>query len=88
VDFEWDTDKALSNERKHRVSFLTAARVFLDPLRIEFDEPDDDDVVRFNVIGLVDERMLYVTYTMRFDVVRIISARKAEPHEKRRYYEV
>lgn len=88
MDFEWDTDKALSNERKHRVSFPTAARVFLDPLRTEFDEPDNDEVVRFNVIGLVDERMLYVTYTMRFDVVRIISARRAEPHEKRRCYEV
>jgi uncharacterized DUF497 family protein len=39
-------------------------------------------------IGLVDDRMLFVTYTMRGDVVRIISARGAEPHEKRKYHEV
>ena len=37
---------------------------------------------------LVAGRMLFVTYTMRGDVIRIISARGAEPHEKRRYHEV
>jgi uncharacterized DUF497 family protein len=41
---------------------------------------------RFNAIGIVDGRMLYVT--MRSAVVRIISARGAEPHEKRQYHKV
>jgi len=44
--------------------------------------------LRFNAIGLVDGRMLFVTYTMRSDVVRIISARGAEPHEKRKCHEI
>jgi uncharacterized DUF497 family protein len=43
---------------------------------------------RFSAIGLVDGRMLFVVYTMREDVVRIISARGAEPHEKRKYHEI
>jgi uncharacterized DUF497 family protein len=50
--------------------------------------PSADDELRFNAIGLVDGRMLFVTYTMRGAVVRIISARGAEPHEKRKYHEL
>ena len=55
---------------------------------IEFDELDATDEMRFNAIGQVDGRMLFVTYTMRGTVVRIISARGAEPHEKRKYHEI
>ena len=62
--------------------------MFLDPYAIEFDERDASGELRFNAIGLVADRMLFVTYTMRGDVIRIISARGAEPHEKRRYHEV
>jgi uncharacterized DUF497 family protein len=62
--------------------------VFLDPCVIEFEDRDATGELRFNAIGLVDGRMLIVTYTMRSDVVRIISARGAEPHEKRKYHEI
>jgi uncharacterized DUF497 family protein len=55
---------------------------------IEFDDPDANGELRFNAIGLVDGRMLFVAYTMRDNVVRIISARGAEPHEKRKYHEI
>lgn len=56
--------------------------MFLDPFAIEFDDLDATGELRFNVIGLIDGRMLFVTCTMRGEVVRIISARGAEPHEK------
>jgi uncharacterized DUF497 family protein len=88
MDFEWDSAKEAANRKKHGVDFRTAARVFLDPHLIEFDERDAAGELRFSVIGLVDGRMLFVVYTMRGDVVRIISARGAEPHEKRKYHEV
>ena len=42
---------------------------------------------RYAIIGMVENRLLYVAYTMRGDTVRIISARGAEPYEKRRYHE-
>ena len=84
MDFEWDPAKEQANRKKHRLDFRTAAKVFLDPFVIEFDDVDANDEPRFNAIGLVDGRMLFVTYT----IVRIISARGAEPHEKRRYHEV
>jgi uncharacterized DUF497 family protein len=88
MDFEWDRAKELANRRKHGVDFKTAAKVFLDPHLIEFDDRDATGELRFNAIGLVDGRMLFVTYSMRSDVVRIISARGAEPHEKRKYHEI
>jgi uncharacterized DUF497 family protein len=88
MDFEWDNAKEEANRKKHGVDFRTAAKVFLDPYLIEFDDLDPTGELRFNAIGLVDNRMLFVTYTTRGDVVRIISARGAEPHEKRKYHEV
>jgi uncharacterized DUF497 family protein len=89
MDFEWDSAKDEVNRKKHGVAFQTAAKVFLDPFVIEFDDLlDAAGELRFNAIGLVDGRMLFVTYTMRGDIVRIISARGAEPHEKRKYHEI
>jgi uncharacterized DUF497 family protein len=77
-----------SQPEEARRRFPNGAKVFLDPHVIEFDDLDTTDELRFNAIGLVDGRMLFVTYTMRGDLVRIISARGAEPHEKRKYHEI
>jgi len=88
MEFEWDTAKELANRKKHGVDFRTAAKVFLDPNGIEFDDTDASDELRFNAVGLVGGRMLFVSYTMRGMVVRIISARGTEPHEKRKYHEI
>jgi uncharacterized DUF497 family protein len=77
-----------SERKKHGVDFRTAAKVFLDPHVIELDDLDAAGEPRFNAIGLVEDRMLFVTYTVRGEVVRIISARGAEPHEKRKYHEI
>ena len=88
MEFEWDTAKERANRKKHGIDFRTAAKVFLDPHVIEFDDLGTADELRFNAIGIVDGRMLFVTYAMRGAVVRIISARGAEPHEKRKYHEI
>ena len=66
----------------------TSERLFLDPYVIDFEVRDATGELRFNAIGLVDGRMLFVIYTMRDAVIRIISARGAEPHEKRKYHEL
>ena len=89
MEFEWDRVKELANRKKHGVDFRTATRVFLDPHVIEFDDLDATDEMRFNAIGMVEDRILFVTYTIiRGTVLRIISARGAEPHEKRKYHEI
>ena len=88
MECEWDTAKEQANRNKHGVDFRTAAKVLLDPYVIEFDDLDSNGELRFTAIGLVDGRMLFVSYTMRGTVGRIISARGAEPHEKRKYHEI
>ena len=94
IRFEWDSEKAKANRHKHRVSFEQARDAFKDAMGL--DEPDDREHYgeeRFNRIGMVEDRLLVVTYTERLDedsgaeVVRIISARPAERRERKRYHE-
>ena len=59
MDFEWDSAKEQANRKKHGVDFQTAAKVFLDPHAIEFDDRDAAGELRFNAIGMVDGRVLF-----------------------------
>ena len=92
MEFEWNTDKAEINLRKHRVSFEDAARVFLDPDRIEtFDGRNEYGEDRWKTLGLVEPAVLAVVYTVRAkvgEVIRLISARKADSHERAQYREI
>ena len=86
--FEWDDIKAAANYAAHGVTFEAARDVFKDAFAIDWlDErmPYGED--RYAVIGMVEDRLLFVAYTMRGDTIRIISARGAEHYEKRRYHE-
>ena len=83
-DFEWDDRKAAQNYAKHGVSFDLARFVFKDAFAIEnFDDRESYGEARYTVIGMVENRLLFVAYTMRGDTIRIITARGAEPHEQR-----
>ena len=84
--FEWDEEKNKINIRKHHIDFSKILKVFSDENRIEFlDELHSDNEERWQLIGKVDE-VLFVVYTERGDVTRIISARKADAYERRMYY--
>ena len=85
--FVWDSEKAEINKKKHKVSFETAARVFLDENNFDtYDELHSNFEDRFKIIGKVGE-VLVVIYTERGDRNRIISARRAERYEEEEYYE-
>ena len=87
-DFEWDEAKAVDNFVKHGMSFETAIRVFDDAFAIErLDHREHYGEDRYSILGMVDARLLYVAYTVREGVIRIISARGAEPYERRQYHE-
>jgi uncharacterized DUF497 family protein len=87
-EFEWDDAKAAANLAKHGVSFEQARDAFDDPFAIDFvDDREDYGELRLILIGMVDIRLLVVAHTMRNDRIRIISAREAQPHERRRYHE-
>ena len=87
LSFEWDDEKAASNLTKHGVPFAEALPVFLDVNRLDrYDGREDYGEDRFLTIGLADDFELTVTYTLRGDTIRIISARKATRYEQRDYW--
>ncbi|BAV34211.1 hypothetical protein SCL_1920 [Sulfuricaulis limicola] len=86
VRFQYDPAKAVSNLRKHGVSFADAEGVFYDPLAIHRLEPDSIDEERFVAVGMGSAgEILVVIYTLRDEEIRIISARHATRHEVKSY---
>ena len=87
MDFEWDPAKASQNLKKHGVSFDEAVTAFFDPLSATFDDPDHSiDEQRYVTVGFSSRnRLLIVGHTERGKAVRIISARPATAHERKRH---
>ncbi len=93
--FEWDEAKNLSNQRKHDgVSFADARQVFHDPLHISVQDRIEGGEQRWQTMGRVQGCViLVVAHTLReedadggsVEIIRIISARRATPRERRRY---
>jgi uncharacterized DUF497 family protein len=87
MDFEWDPEKERENFLAHGVHFETAERIFYDPFRMERHDDDSSGTEeRWQTLGLFED-VLFVVYTERGDVTRIISARPAEPFERRIYHD-
>lgn len=88
--FEWDGTKDALNQRQHGVEFALAAQAVLDHHRLEwFDLDHSDQEDRWTIIGMAGSVavILRVTISEREDgeVIRIISARKASPEQRRLY---
>ena len=87
--FEWDPRKNAANRRKHGVSFEEAETAFADDHALLLDDPDhSEQEERFVLLGLsATLRVLVVCHCYRRsgDVIRIISARKAERDEQETY---
>ena len=90
--FEWDEVKNRRNRRKHKISFESAKMVFDDPHALADRDREVDDEERWLTVGVIDESIaVVVASTFREeagdDVIRIVSARKASPSERRAYEE-
>ena len=87
--FEWDPKKAASNLAKHGVSFEEAQTAFSDEGGLLLDDPEPvDGEDRFVLLGLsANLRILVVAHCYRKadEVIRLISARKADRLERRQY---
>ena len=85
MEFEWDPERAEANFQKHGVDFDDAIGIF------DWDTLEDEDTrqdyreIRVRAIGACADGILSVIYTMRGDVCRIISARRANPREQEAY---
>ena len=86
MEFEWDTDKAASNLRKHGINFAQATSVLKDETAMTiYDEHSLED--RYITIGMSDLcQLLVVVYTVRKKRIRLISARKANKRERQQYF--
>ena len=87
MNIEWDSDKADSNLKKHRVSFEEAATALLDPMALAQEDGSSEGEPWWVLIGMsVQLRLLTVVYALRRqDRVRLISARKATRKEAKHY---
>ncbi len=87
--FEWDPQKAITNARKHDVTFDEAATAFGDPFGLIVDDPRHTEVEHRSVLLGYSQsgRLLAVMFTERGDRLRLISARTATRRERRHYEE-
>jgi uncharacterized DUF497 family protein len=90
--FEWDTQKAKLNEKKHKVTFEEVATIFIDPRSLTiFDEDHSQEEERWITMGIsVSGRLIIVCHTCSEEsedtmMIHIFSARKATSFEKKEY---
>ena len=91
IRFEWDENKNSINIKKHKLSFEEASTVFYDENAIVFDDPEhSQDEDRFLIIGVSTSRKILIVshcYRDSDNIIRLISARKAEKSEQQTYIE-
>ncbi|QPC90363.1 BrnT family toxin [Mesorhizobium sp. INR15] len=90
MQFDWDPEKARRNLAKHGITFDLARKVFDDPLHLIVPDRLEDGEQRWHAIGMVEAIVVLLVvhaYPDRDDEdrVRIVGARKATSHERRRY---
>ena len=92
IKFEWDENKNLINQKKHKISFEEAQTVFFDTKALIIDDPEHSlDEDRFIILGLSRKANLLVVchcYRESDTTIRIISARKATSTESKQYYKL
>ncbi|MBM3925347.1 MAG: BrnT family toxin [SAR202 cluster bacterium] len=88
MEFEWDENKNQANKIKHGLDFREAIGVFEHPGLIQRETKHGYGEERFSIIGTANGRALFVVYTIRGSVYRIISARRASRDERRAYSQI
>ena len=84
MKFDWHAEKAVNNLSKHGIDFEDAIGIFEGPV-LEFRSRRSDEE-RWIAIGRVAHREITVVYTMRNEIYRIISARRASRNEREAYH--
>lgn len=87
--FEWDNGNQNKNWSKHRVSSLECEQVFFnEPLLLYQDEKHSYSEPRLYVLGRTDDfRELFIVFTIREHLIRVISARDMSKKERQIYEE-
>lgn len=88
MEYVWNDDKNRLNIERHGIAFKDAVKIFEGETIEQKDDRFDYGEIRIYAIGLVNGLEIVVIYTdTGNDERRIISARRAEPHERRAYWQ-
>jgi uncharacterized DUF497 family protein len=92
MDFDWDNNKDQSNITKHGISFEEAIAIFDDPniltfedVRFNYGETRFVSIGQITIITQEKKVIIVVIHTQRNRAIRLISARKANERERKRY---
>ena len=86
MKFEWDENKNLENIRKHRIDFNDVVEIFSGPMIVNIDDRFDYGENRFIGVGFMKSMVAIVVFIeKKADVIRIISARKANKNENKQF---
>lgn len=85
MEFEWDENKRRINLQKHSLDFANAHLAFTEDAFVIPDDRENYGEDRYILLGLVRERIVVIAFTIRDDVIRVISMRKANKREQKSY---
>lgn len=86
MNFEWDEVKSERCFTERGFDFSYAARAFFDPYRVvNADIRRSYGEERYQLVGMIEQRLFVLVYTPRYEAMRIISARKANQREIKHY---
>ena len=86
MKFEWDEEKNLENIRRHGIDFADVPEMFQWYMFIDLDDREEYGEVRWVGIGMLRNSIVVVVFTEQpDDTIRIISARKANKYERKKY---
>lgn len=89
MGFEWDENKNTENYRKHGIRFEIATQAFKDDRAIPFSDPEHSTVgePRYALLGMCESGLVFISFTIRGEKYRIITARKASKRMRKMYAE-
>lgn len=87
MEFSWDARKNRANTQKHGINFETAIVAFDDPFQVTLEDREVEGEQRWHTIGMVNDlSIILVVHTNEDEeLIRIVSARKATPTERKIY---
>lgn len=86
MKFEWNEDKRLINLQRHGIDFVDVRKVFDNEVYTIIDDRFDYGEIRFFTLGLLNGRVIVIAHAQTEDVIRIISARKANKYDQEKYF--
>jgi len=86
MEYTWSPEKRLANLKKHGLDFADVGRVFSGHTLTRQDHRFAYGEARFSTIGLIGDAVVVIAHTESVDEIRVISMRRAERHEREKYF--